>query len=530
MKMSQPLLKARFLAPVTFIIFNSLVVYFSMPAVTVGCKNSSSPVTHFSLTFQPIPYEEEDIIAPGRGAEQWHDQNKVKLPADTSTAKRLDKYYRFSWKDLETGNGKYNWSLFDQEINDAIANRQKFSFGIMPAYPGGASNLTVNGATLFYPVYLHEQMQSEEAKDWISPLAKMWVPNWNSKFYLEALERLNEAINNHLDSGSYTGIRYKNVINYIDIRGYGSWGEWHSHEIVEHVSDYPAGTRATAASLKRIIDAHVKKYLDYPLVIMFNAFDCNRLNNTKTPDEVAYHALTVKNNWGLIGWRRDNWGALDDYIRQYTDKNRIVFNDVRMDTAIMNRFKYAPVNGEPIPVGSLSGGCEYGDLEAQVKRYHASSFGNGNFSDDSKPCMQNNIRAASKAAGYRLILEGGDISPVVNSGQPFFIMLQWKNIGVAPTYENWDVYFELKDSSNNLVWSEKSQFKPKLFIPESVGVSILDQYVLPSKIPAGNYRLDLIIKDPVNYRDPLPLAIRGRKQDGSYTITTLTVSSKQEVR
>ena len=54
--------------------------------------------------------------------------------------------------------------------------------------------------------------------------------------------------------------------------------------------------------------------------------------------------------------------------------------------------------------------------------------------------MQSNIRAASKAAGYRLILEGGDISPVVSSGETFFYQFEWKNIGAAPTYENWDVF------------------------------------------------------------------------------------------
>ena len=86
------------------------------------------------------------------------------------------------------------------------------------------------------------------------------------------------------------------------------------------MSEYPPGTKATAVSLIRIIDAHVKKFINYQLVIMFNAFDGNRLQNTLTPPEVAYHALTAKNNKGLIGWRRDNWGALDNYISQYTDQ------------------------------------------------------------------------------------------------------------------------------------------------------------------------------------------------------------------
>lgn len=507
---------------------------FSFLAFTLiiapDCKNVKSTISNFSISFLPIPYEDDDLVAPGRGAEQWHDQNSVRIPNDSTTAKRPDKYYRFSWKDIEKENGIYDWAALDREINDAIANRQKFGFGIMTAYPGGSSELKADDATLFYPLYLHAQMQSEEVKDWVSPLAKMWVPNWNSEYYLSGLERLNEAINNHLDTGSFNGIKYKNIINYIDIRGYGSWGEWHNHEIVEKMAEYPPGTKASAKSLIRIIDSYVKKFTNYQLVIMFNAFDGDRLQNTLTPVEVGYHALTAKNNKGLIGWRRDNWGALDNYIGQYTDRNKIEYNGMRFDTAIMNRYKYAPVNGEPIPGGSFTNGCDYGDMENQVKRYHACSFGNGNFPDYSQPCMQANIRAASKAAGYRLILEGGDISSLINPGDSISIMLQWKNIGVAPTYEDWDVFFELKDTTQKIVWSGKSQFSPKLFIPETTGTAITDRFKLPASIMPGNYVMNLIVKDPIGYRSPLPLAIKGRNDDGSYTIQNIIISQNQKTK
>jgi hypothetical protein len=33
------------------------------------------------------------------------------------------------------------------------------------------------------------------------------------------------------------------------------------------------------------------------------------------------------------------------------------------------------------------------------------------------------------------------------SPETFFISLQWKNIGAAPTYENWDAFYELKIAS-----------------------------------------------------------------------------------
>src|SRR5690606_13377817 len=98
------------------------------------------------------------------------------------------------------------------------------------------------------------------------------------------------------------------------------------------------------------------------------------------------------------------------------------------------------------------------------------------------------------------------------------IRLAWKNIGIAPTYENWDVYYELKNNNNVVVWSGKSSFKPKLFAPTTEPTIALDEFILPSSVGIGKYRLNIVIKDPTGYRAPLPLAINGRNSDGSYTI------------
>ncbi|MGZ8518518.1 MAG: DUF4832 domain-containing protein, partial [Chitinophagaceae bacterium] len=107
------------------------------------------------------------------------------------------------------------------------------------------------------------------------------------------------------------------------------------------------------------------------------------------------------------------------------------------------------------------------------------------------------------------------------------LMLRWKNIGISPTYENWDVVFELKDSAGNVVWTDKSQFKPKLFLPQDTSTAITDHFTLPGNIRSGNYDLSLIVKDPKGYRSPLPLAITGRKDDGRYIIKTINISAKK---
>ena len=75
-----------------------------------------------------------------------------------------------------------------------------------------------------------------------------------------------------------------------------------------------------------------------------------------------------------------------------------------------------------------------------------------------------------------------------------------------------------------------SQFNPKLFIPQKKSTAITDQIVFPENLPSGNYNLNLIIRDPNGYRQPLPLAIGGRNEDGSYTLKTITVSSSLTTR
>jgi hypothetical protein len=226
------------------------------------------------------------------------------------------------------------------------------------------------------------------------------------------------------------------------------------------------------------------------------------------PPEIAYYVLTQRNSWGLIGWRRDQWGATDGYIASYLENNTRSFNGLVFKDSIMVRWKSAPITGEP-PGWNPN---NFADLERQVALYHATSFGNGNYGTTPTSTIKTRVRAASKLCGYRLILEGGNLTL---NGNNLAVSLNWKNIGQAPTYENWNVEFELKNSNNQTVWSGQSQFKLKRFLPSGSATIVTDNF---TSLPAGTFKLNLIIKDPNGYRDPLPLAITGRNADGSYPI------------
>lgn len=473
-------------------------------------------ITLKSFTFTEIPYASADLENPGRGVEQWHNGNEVNVPVEGVNTQRLDVYHRFVWTKIEgRTRGSYNWAYFDGLVNAAIQKRQKMSFGIMTVFPGNeaeAGGQSYGDGWGSYPEYLHDLMQSERVKDWKS--GSTWVPNYNSENYLSRLLALNQAVNNHIQATSYNGIKYKDVIQFIDIRGYGSWGEWHSAGIVDDVNQYPAGTFPTVASFKRIVDAHTKGFPNTPLVAMIASFDAGWLGVTNNPPAIAHYILTTKNNWGPIGWRRDQWGATDAYLKDYLENNNRSFNGVVFKNLIMDRWKTAPITGEP-PAWNPG---DYFDMERQIRLYHASSFGNGNYGPDMNSSIKERIRAASKAAGYRLKILSGEAPQTIPKNASFNIKTVWQNVGIAPTYENWNVVFELQNASNSAVWSGTSTKIIKLFLPAAAGSTTTDKFTLPASVPAGTYKLVIRVTDPARYRPDIRLAVNGRNSDGSYTI------------
>lgn len=450
------------------------------------------------------------IRRPGGGAEGWHNESQAvyeKAP--------MDSYYRFVWTRLEGATqGSYNWAFFDGLVNQAISRKQKLSFGIMTDYPDGDAGLGLaryaDGSHGSYPEYLHKAMQAESVKDWKANVGT-WVPNYNSPTYHARLLALHKSLNQHIiDKG------WQKVIQFIDIRGYGCWGEWNSSGIVGHVNEYPAGTFPTVASLKKIVDAHRDGFPDFPLVAMIAGFDAQWLGNVWNPAEIAYYLLTQKNNWGLFGWRRDQWGAHDGYLKDYLEFNTRSFNGVVFNTLIMDRWKFAPITGEPMPSGD-----NMNDLLRQVMLYHATSFGDGNYGGFSNLAeITENVKQASNACGYKLQIESGNFTL---NGNAISTTLNWKNGGIGPTYEDWQAVLFLKKSDGTTAAQSVSLFKPKLFLPAAVASAITDSFVF--SIPAGTYTLSVKVIDPKGYRDPMPLFNAGRQADGSYNLGTVVTGT-----
>lgn len=508
--------------------FNSAFKFFGSQG-NMGWFSASTSALTFS--FVQVPYSNSDILTPARGAEMWNDSpfddvSQPKIPPGNTSFR--DAYYRFSWPDIEVSTlGSYDWSKFDTQIQYAINNNAKFSFGIMTCYNGSFAGAGgING--MCYPTGLHTQMQGEANPDW-QYSDGTWVPNWNSINYLAAYANLVKAINNHITATTYNGVKYKDVIGYIDIRGYGNFGEWHTYPWYNLV-DTPKNTVATSATLKSIIDIHLTGFSNFPLVSMIGGFD-NRYSSYSYPGtgsiqlittDVTYKLLTATNNWGRIGWRRDNWGD-PGYDVQLVN-NTYSYSGLSFSNAIMSAYTVARVVGEPSSDAGTT--LSFYDLEREIRLYHASSFGNGNY-NGYNGTMATNVQNSSKASGYRLILTGGSILNTISHNIPFNISLNWRNLGVAPVYEDWNVTYELQVPANKKVmWSGTSAWSPKFFLSATTYTSITDTFIVGSGVTAGTYNLVLKMRDPNGYRSNMPLYISGITSDNGYILTSgLTVNT-----
>ena len=433
---------------------SSLDVPLVVEAEVIPPVKKTFPITAVQRT--------DDYSRPGAGMERREYVEMV------STVPAMDEYKRFAMFDIDRGVTApvYDWTMFDRDFGNAIKAGRKFNFGVMPLFRG-VTYKNVGGAGLSYAEHLHNAMQKESVKDWIFNGA--WVQNFNSPAWLKGWEVFCQAIADRMVAKGYS-----KHVGYIDIRGYGEFGEWHSDD---WTGREPAGTKATSATLKALIDIYTKVFADYQLVLISDTF--NTKANSFMPADVIDYAIAAKTKVAPCGIRCDHWGdpGLDVAMATNPNANAAKF--------FKERWQFAPVVGEP---NSQAG--DYSDLSREVRLYHMTSMGNSNFGNSQTAAAS--VKAAAKVMGHKIGITGGS----VDFKERLYISVDWSNVGVCPTYENWEVNYSIGS------WSGKSTFNPRLFLP---GVkSIIDDFPLPA-LAAGSYDLKVSVTDPTKVRKDLPL-------------------------
>jgi hypothetical protein len=481
-------------------------------------------------------------------------------------------YFRLTWLDCEESLSQGNYSKLwtgrmRARVTEALNNGQLFAFGIMQFYPEVCSSGGFNSGVFYgspsrcssYPEYVHNAMQGNGNSDFNDfQDGTSWIPAYNNPTWQARWLALHQAIMNWMDtavitptSGPRSGqaINVKNALAYVDIRGHGSYGEWHNCCIGTNpttggdltiLSNYPGvvlsggntdnncfnsastittyGKYPTPQTMKNTIDAQVDTYANYPCVIIINSLDGWRFCNTKISPEVAAYILTKRNNFGPVGFRRDQWGDNSSYYHSILENNNQTFGGIGpFKDSILIRYKTTYFTGE-MPGYSCSNSAEvcrngvnFGWLPDQATTLHPTWVGNGNFGGNA-PTNQSSVDSILRfyrLNGPRVVVRGGTMTATLQAGASFNVTLSMQNSGNSVIHRAWTTQIILKNSGGTTVFTGTHTFQVKAFLP-AAAANYSTNFTLGAITPGTGFNLYIKLIDPLNYAQPFYLGNTGR--------------------
>jgi hypothetical protein len=189
------------------------------------------------------------------------------------------------------------------------------------------------------------------------------------------------------------------------------------------------------------------------------------------------------------------------------------------------------------------GGVTAAMSKQQIIDYHISAVGNGNFSsantDKCTNCQLSDqdlavMRESVKVAGFKYQLNNVTYSPLFIPGESITITAQWSNLGVAPTYNDWDVIYRLTNKNSGEMVKEwtSSSLNLKELLPtynfttlNNIPKVYTDQLDIPSNLPSGVYNLELYVADHDHYFQNLRLSNVSSNSNNRYGLGEVTVNN-----
>jgi hypothetical protein len=460
---------------------------------TSGTGQLESTASTISLSPKRLPLESSELVNPMRGLYRWREQEYATQPQPS-----YDAYHRYSWRQIEPKIDQYDFSELDRDIAEAASQGRKFAFRI---------RAMVHDQGLMVPDYLVSGM----AKGWWGDVnndgkGDTYVPDWNDSYFLKRVEKLATVLGERYDKDPR--------ISWVEVGLYGNWGEWHMWPFLT-AYPRPSGAQEPSEESKRLMIDAIAKAFPTTQVIM----------GTGEAEALVYALQT----YPQMGWRRDSMG--DPHFTEGAAWNNLRKNPEHWKL-VTERWKSAPIITEFINPSEQRDPDVYRLALEHARDYHVSLVSNGNTLewDSLSQTGKNLFVQLGKMSGYRYELVKLTVPAALGRGASFTIEAAWHNSGNAPTYEDWQVVYQLRaPGSKSAVWESSSSLNLRTLLPTQTeaAVKVTDQLRLTSSVPAGNYDLIVIVRDPSKYRAPLKLAIEGAQSDGSYKLGTITVSSTQ---
>lgn len=195
------------------------------------------------------------------------------------------------WNKLNPAKGVYDWTELEKLLNALAEHNMTYALRVLP----------------YTPSFIKSDFPPEEEYDWTPPFVyemgakkiqidlrgtdyHAYAPVWDDSIYIWAAKEFAKALAEKYDGDPR--------IEYIDIRTFGEWGEWHTSHILG--SEMPADS-----VLKDMLDYYASVFKKTQLVLPSNGFG-----------DVYTHALDLgitKRDDGFIGIP----GRPDTLLRAY---------------------------------------------------------------------------------------------------------------------------------------------------------------------------------------------------------------------
>jgi hypothetical protein len=414
-----------------------------------------------------------DLPGPMQGAHRWLNDTNRSAKEIPDYPYQLE-YERLFWTNFERERGVYDFSKIDEIRSRVRSNQRVYGLAMMPVLQGYDCT----------PTYV-----TEEAGIFQDSRGTVWL-DWDHPTYVESWERMIRALGDYVDGDP--------LLEFMDIGAWGHFGEAHNFPVQNQYAAAGYG-EASEATRVRLHQAHI------------DAFPRTQLL-AQSAD--LYSADSIVAQVPELGFRRNS--LLNGiFVSEFDLASR--------PQAVQDRWQTRPFVVECIGFEPQS----FAVAEEQLRRYHVSSVADAShhrlWASAMTPEEQDAWRRASRVVGYRLRTQRVVLPDWVSAGGSFRAVAEWRNDGISPLYHPWTVALRLSQAGRTPI-ELRSGLDVRMIPPGSVDPWVItDELRLPSDVPAGTYEVSIVVTDPLGARQPLRLAIEGRREDGSYPVGSIDV-------
>jgi hypothetical protein len=448
-------------------VFSSTLLLFSFNIFLLSAEPLISENQPEKGNIITLKFKETDSLFsnPGQG---W--LNSKRFPC-------TDRYVRINWADLEPERGKYDWSPFDNVINESSKTGINLSLRIMTCNPH-SKGYYASPKWLFDEGCKSFEYLLGGTGDMSGGIRIPRIePDYSDPVFLQRHAEFIQALAEKYDGNPY--------IDYIDIGTYGHWGEWHSKNPVS-------------------LDVR-KKILD----IYLDAFHSTQLVFLHGEEELLGYGLSRG-----VGIRRDGIGSPGDRKDYYSAKYTSI-------PALADSWKRTPVVYEwygPYDWMTQKGWPMDSAVNFMLRNHVTFINDNiGKLPDNALPLFNK----LSRQAGARFVLDELSHEKVARAGKSTPINMKWSNTGVGKLYLTYILRFYLLGPKNEIVFQSDAKCDPRSWLPGQYQVTETVQ--LPATIKKGTYKLALAMVDKAGKRQMFRLAIDTPENDGKYILSNIRI-------